>query len=52
MLYELYKYENAIGDQEDRGTEEQEKNRRGLDDKVQNRGAGCKFFFWKSWTSC
>lgn len=52
MLYELYKPDNGLGRQEDADAELQEKNRRGLNDKIPNRRSGCKTFFWKTWTSC
>ncbi|CAG07675.1 unnamed protein product [Tetraodon nigroviridis] len=54
LLYKLtnYRSENRIVSQQPSDTN-QEKNRRGLDNlKVQQRQAGCRIFFWKSWTSC
>lgn len=55
LLYKLtnYKSENSILPQQPGDTENQEKNRRGLDNlRIQQRQFGCRMFFWKSWTYC
>ncbi|TWW73280.1 somatostatin-1A-like [Takifugu rubripes] len=55
LLYKLtnYKSENRILPQQPGDTENQEKNRRDLDNlRVQQRQFGCRMFFWKSWTYC
>ncbi|XP_019117673.1 somatostatin-1-like [Larimichthys crocea] len=50
LLYKLSKSENGIILQGHADTEKQEKSRRGLGGTT--RKAGCRIFFWKSWTSC
>lgn len=55
LLYKLtnYKSENRILPQQPGDMENQEKNRRDLDNlRVQQRQFGCRMFFWKSWTYC
>ncbi|XP_035526319.1 somatostatin-1-like [Morone saxatilis] len=53
LFYKLFKSENGITLQGPADTEKKEKNRRGLYGRTtQSRRAGCKVFFWKSWTSC
>lgn len=55
LLHKLtnYKSENSILSQQPGDTENQEKNRRGLDNlRIQQRRFGCRMFFWKSWTYC
>ncbi|XP_040911122.1 somatostatin-1-like [Toxotes jaculatrix] len=54
LLYKLFKPENGIIPQGPRDAEKQEKNRRGLSsgNTTQSRRAGCRVFFWKSWTAC
>ncbi|KAM7400694.1 hypothetical protein PAMA_005070 [Pampus argenteus] len=51
LLYKLFTTENGNVLQ---GTEQQEKERRGLKKgtTTQARRAGCRVFFWKSWTAC
>ncbi|XP_070830167.1 somatostatin-1-like [Chaetodon trifascialis] len=51
LLYKLSKSGNGIILQGP--ADKQEKNRRGLGGvTVQTRRAGCRVFFWKSWTAC
>ncbi|XP_044075171.1 somatostatin-1-like [Siniperca chuatsi] len=54
LLYKLSKSENGIILQGPADTEKQEKNRRGLSTgtTAQTRKAGCRVFYWKSWTAC
>ncbi|XP_053186689.1 somatostatin-1-like [Scomber japonicus] len=54
LLYRLFKSEKPMILQGTKGTERQEKERRGLDKGVTTlaRRAGCRVFFWKSWTAC
>uniref|UniRef100_A0A3P8WI54 Somatostatin/Cortistatin C-terminal domain-containing protein n=1 Tax=Cynoglossus semilaevis TaxID=244447 RepID=A0A3P8WI54_CYNSE len=49
---EFLKSENGINHQGSRDTEKQEKNRRDVRNGLTTRRAGCRVFFWKSWTSC
>ncbi|XP_071346537.1 somatostatin-1-like [Trachinotus anak] len=52
LLYKFFKSENGIILKEPRDTEKQEKNQRGLGTGYTTRRAGCRIFFWKSWTAC
>ncbi|XP_058505258.1 somatostatin-1-like [Solea solea] len=52
LLSDIFKSENGIILHESKDTEKQEKNRRELSGRLTTRKAGCRVFFWKSWTSC
>uniref|UniRef100_A0A3Q2ZAB8 Somatostatin-like n=1 Tax=Hippocampus comes TaxID=109280 RepID=A0A3Q2ZAB8_HIPCM len=56
LLYKLYKQDNDIVPEEPGRTREVEENEKegGLERRAspQVRRAGCRIFFWKSWTAC
>uniref|UniRef100_A0A3B4V4E4 Somatostatin-1A-like n=2 Tax=Seriola dumerili TaxID=41447 RepID=A0A3B4V4E4_SERDU len=52
FLYKFFKSENGIILKEPRDTAKQEKNQRRLGTGYTTRRAGCRIFFWKSWTAC